>query len=415
MSGREPLPLRVAAAEVAARLAAAGFDALFAGGCVRDEILGLEPKDYDIATSATPAEIRAIFPRARDVGEAFGVMLVRHGGHQFEVATFRTDGPYDDRRRPSHIEFSTDREDAARRDFTINGIFMRPATGETVDYFGGKADIERRVVRAIRDPHERIAEDRLRMLRAIRFAARLDFTIEEATASAIRTHARELDGVSRERIGDELRRMLGHPARARAAALVESLGLDHAVFGACLIVPAHPRLAGLRAQAGVAEALAAWFLDRAALGASGYADLADPAEAVSLLRNQLLLSNIESDELSAILDARAAIVGRFDAEPMAGQVRMAARPGFDRALAILAIERPQDAARWRARADEVLPARMLPQPFLDGTALIRAGLRPGPDFKSLLDRTLDAQIEGRVRSAEEALAFALSFRGGRGG
>ncbi|MFM7052091.1 MAG: CCA tRNA nucleotidyltransferase, partial [Planctomycetota bacterium] len=229
---RPPLPLRVAAEEVAARLSAAGHEALFAGGCVRDELMGLEPKDFDIATSATPAEILQVFPRARDVGEAFGVMLVRHGGRQFEVATFRKDGPYLDGRRPSEVVFSGRDEDAARRDFTINGMFRDPASGALLGCLQGEADIRDRLVRAIGDAHARIAEDRLRMLRAVRFASRFGFEIEMGTAAAIRQHAGELLSVSAERVGDETRRMLSHPARARAASLIEDLGLDHAVFGA---------------------------------------------------------------------------------------------------------------------------------------------------------------------------------------
>lgn len=407
MNPRAPQPLRVAACEVARRIAEAGYEALFAGGCVRDEILGVEPKDYDIATNATPDDIRRIFPKARDVGEAFGVMLVRSGDHVFEVATFRKDGPYDDRRRPNHIEFSSPKDDAARRDFTINGIFLRPETGEIVDYFDGRGDIGRRLVRAIGDPHARIAEDRLRMLRAARFAARLGFELEAATADAVRAHAAEIGGVSRERVGDELRRMLGHPARARAAAIVEDLRLDHAVFGKSLGAPlaGHPRIAGLSDAAPWTTALAAWALDRSAGGSTVVVPVAvEPL--VAGLRERLILSNRESDEVVAVLAARAAIAEEFDAAGIARRTRLAALPGFDEALAVLAAERPEDARRWRDEADRLLPTRRLPAPLIDGNGLIGIGIRPGPVFKNLLDRLLDAQIEGRVRTTDDAANLA---------
>ena len=222
---------RDAARAVASALTRAGFRALFAGGCVRDRLMGLEPVDFDIATDAVPEQIKAVFPKARGVGEAFGVMLVRHAGHTFEVATFRKDGPYHDGRRPSSVTFSSAEEDACRRDFTVNGIFEDPESGQPVDFVEGRRDITARCIRAIGDPHARISEDRLRMLRAVRFAARFGFAIDEGTAAAIRSHAGELRSVSPERVGEELRKMLAHPARAQAAVLAEELGLDAAVFG----------------------------------------------------------------------------------------------------------------------------------------------------------------------------------------
>ncbi|MBM4111447.1 MAG: CCA tRNA nucleotidyltransferase, partial [Phycisphaerae bacterium] len=159
-----------AARSIAVRLREAGHVAYFAGGCVRDQLLGLEPVDFDVATSARPDEIAALFKGAKGVGESFGVMLVRLGGVVVEVATFRADGPYSDSRRPDSVRFATPEEDAHRRDFTVNGLFMDPQSGEVIDFVGGRADVAARVLRAIGSPHERIREDRLRMLRAARFA-----------------------------------------------------------------------------------------------------------------------------------------------------------------------------------------------------------------------------------------------------
>ncbi len=412
MSERAPLPLRDAACEVAKRLRRAGHEAFFAGGCVRDEILGIEPADYDIATDATPARIREVFPGGRDVGEAFGVMLVRQGGHTFEVATFRKDGPYLDGRRPSAVEFSTAKEDAARRDFTINGIFLRPETGEIIDYFEGQRDIAAGVVRAIGDPHSRIREDRLRMLRAVRFAARFAFTIDPATAAAIRSHATELLGVSPERIGEEVRKMLAHPERARAARLVEELALDGAVFGAVRdsARPAEsPRLAALPPGATWTAALAAWAIDRRAEGSRAFAPVSevDAGAIVDGLRSALVLSNRESDAIGGILVSRGRIVASFDAGSVAARTRLCAAPGFDDALLILSSERPEDAARWSAEARRLLPTRALPRPLVDGSDLIAAGLRPGPRFQDLLDAALDAQLEGRFDGKPSALAWIL--------
>lgn len=414
MSKPHEIPLREAARAVAASLVDAGHRAVFAGGCVRDRLLGAEPKDFDIATSATPEQILRVFPKARGVGEAFGVMLVRLGGHTFEVATFRKDGPYHDGRRPEHVEFSGEVEDAMRRDFTINGIFEDPFTGAAIDWVGGQRDIEARTIRAIGNPHHRIAEDRLRMLRSVRFAARLGFTIEAGTASAVRAHASELKSVSPERVGEEVRRMLLHPSRARAAAMIEQLGLDGAVFailrGDC---PA-PRLAGLPASCLFATALAAWILDRSATSASGGAAGVpstglDPV--LSTLRSKLVLTNAETDALAATLAARDAVRSGFESLSLARRKRWMAAPGFDPALEIVATEDPPLAGRVRAEADRELPSRRLPTPILDGNALLAEGLRPGPGFKVLLDRTLDEQLEGRVVSLDDALRFARSIRG----
>ena len=205
-----------AACHIVRVLKAAGHEAVLAGGCVRDRLLGIVPKDYDVATSALPAEVKAVFPGSKGVGEAFAVVLVRHEEVTTEVATFRKDGPYADGRRPDYVELdgATMEEDAARRDFTINGLFEDPDGGEgckIIDFHDGVADLtERQCVRAIGDPAARIAEDRLRMLRAVRFAARFGFEIAADTHQAIVKHAPELGAVSRERVGVEVVMMLGH-------------------------------------------------------------------------------------------------------------------------------------------------------------------------------------------------------------
>lgn len=212
------------AIETVKRLQAAGFQALFAGGCVRDQLMGKPPQDYDVATSARPDEVRELFgyPRTLAIGASFGVIAVigPKSAGQIDVATFRRDMGYSDGRHPDAITFADAREDAQRRDFTINGLFFDPIAEEVLDFVGGKADLEEQIVRAIGDPHQRIEEDKLRMLRAVRFAATLNFELDEQTQAAIREHAAEINVVSGERIGAEMRRMLTHANRNVAAQLL---------------------------------------------------------------------------------------------------------------------------------------------------------------------------------------------------
>ncbi|MEK6703872.1 MAG: CCA tRNA nucleotidyltransferase, partial [Planctomycetota bacterium] len=231
-------PDRHAAVVVVRALQEAGHVAYFAGGCVRDELLGLTPSDYDVATDATPDRIASLFRRTAAVGASFGVMLVKEGQSVIEVATFRADGTYLDNRRPDSVRFSTPQDDARRRDFTVNALFLDPLDtqsgpgGRVIDHVGGLGDLARRVIRAVGDPDQRLGEDHLRALRAVRLSAKLGFSISPETAEAIARHTGELSGVSRERIGDEVRLMLGHPTRSIAIDLLQGLGLDAAVLGA---------------------------------------------------------------------------------------------------------------------------------------------------------------------------------------
>src|SRR5262249_40690266 len=217
------------ALEIAKKLRAAGFEALWAGGCVRDQLLGLTPKDYDVATSAKPDEIRDLFGRRRTlpIGASFGVITVLgpSDAGQIEVATFRKDAAYSDGRHPDSVTFTDAEHDAQRRDFTINGLFFDPVQEEVVDYVGGQADLKAHIIRAIGNPRLRLSEDKLRMLRAVRFAAPFNFTIDPDTLHAIQEMAPQINTVSAERIGAELRRMLVDPNRAAALALLRETKL----------------------------------------------------------------------------------------------------------------------------------------------------------------------------------------------
>ncbi len=392
-------PSRAAGAAIAHQLEAAGCVAYFAGGCVRDELLGELPLDYDVATSALPDQIRELFPGARGVGEHFGVMLVRQGGQTIEVSTFRKEGAYVDGRRPEHVSFTTDEvADANRRDFTINGIFKHPATGKIIDHFGGEKDLKARVLRAIGDPDARLSEDRLRLLRAVRFTARFHMTIDPATEQAIARHAPELRGVSRERVGHEVRRMLTHATRAKAVHLLESLGLASATLLEPPCANVGSRVASLPADASFSCALAAWLLDRG---------MALPwQERVRQWTKALVLSNHERDELAATLRARETLMGDWSKLGVAKRKRVASDHGFTDAMMVLRCESPQIADRIEIDLAPLRASGLAPTPLLDGDILQQIGMRPGPHFRSILDGVYDAQLEGRITTLEQAKALA---------
>jgi poly(A) polymerase len=211
--------------DLCAKLRDAGYRALLAGGCVRDVILGKNPLDYDIATNATPDEVAGMFDHVIPVGKSFGVQLVVTPEAKYEVATFRVDGPYKDGRHPAYVEFSDEQHDAQRRDFTVNALFFDPANDQVIDYVGGEADIERKVIRAVGDPVKRFKEDYLRMLRAVRFTARLGYTLDTPTKDAIVQLAPNIQHTSAERIRDEITKMLTEGQAGTAFRLLDETGL----------------------------------------------------------------------------------------------------------------------------------------------------------------------------------------------
>ncbi|UCD75282.1 MAG: CCA tRNA nucleotidyltransferase [Phycisphaerales bacterium] len=406
---RQRRSLREAATEVVRLLVEAGHIAYFAGGCVRDRLMGNEPTDYDVATSARPEEVRVVFPGAQSVGEAFGVMLVRRNGHMMEVATFRTDGDYADSRHPEHVTFSDARHDAARRDFTINGLFEDPLRGEIIDYVGGQADLEAKVIRAIGDAASRLREDHLRMLRAVRFAARFRFTLEEATADAIRAGAAELKGISRERIGQEVKRMLSDPHRTAAASQIQQLGLD----GPLLLEEASEgplrRLRRLPEQVRYPLALAAWLLDRHE-GPWERGESLHPI--VSRWGEALILSNDERAGVQRCLEVHQILSGPWQGLGIAEQKRLAAGPWFEEGLLLLKTSDEEGFAAVNRRVGELEETSLAPPPLIDGRDLIGMGLTPGPIFRRVLDAVYDAQLEGTVANRRSALELAALLAAG---
>ena len=407
MSGSgDILAPRDAAMLVAERLLEAGFETLFVGGCVRDRLLGIAPVDFDLATAARPEEVMTVFPRGRGVGAHFGVVLVPAGGRMIEVATFRADGSYHDGRRPTDVSFGDAEADARRRDFTINGLFEDPRTGEVIDFVDGRRDLEARLLRAIGEPEDRFEEDRLRMLRAVRFGARFGLEIDHRTLEAITRRADRLGAVSRERVGQELRRMLEHPSRAIAARLAERTGLDRSILGAPGIgdESGHSRLASLpEEEISWIDALVAWELDR---GTGSNSD------ATTRLVRELVLSNREQTDMVSMREIRASLLADWASAGVASRKRLAARDCFERALGLVRSENTSLAARIQIDLEQLRLTGIAPEPWIGGDDLVAAGLRPGPFFRTVLDQVYDAQLEGRLSDREAALASAIEIATG---
>lgn len=403
------------ATRVVQQLRDAGADAFWAGGCVRDLMRGAAPGDYDVATSALPDQVRTLFGRKRTlaVGEAFGVIIVLppSGLAPVEVATFRTEGPYRDGRRPESVAFATAEEDAQRRDFTINGMFYDPLVGQVLDYVGGQADLEAGIVRAIGDPHERMREDKLRLLRAVRFTAVLDFRLDPVTADAVREMSAELSVVSVERIAQELRKMLVHPNRRRAVDLCRELGLLNVIVPGCLASDdeSATTLACLERLEAPSFGLALAVLLRAIPNPVPMSrKAADDAETVRGLCRRLKLSNDEVDSclwLHAHQDEALSVSRMSDAElkrllahPLSGELLQwfQAQAAFDgqRSEGLRTLQRRS--ANWsRAEID--------PPPFVTGQDVLGLGLKPGPRVKELLETLRTAQLNGEIGSRDDAL------------
>jgi tRNA nucleotidyltransferase/poly(A) polymerase len=407
----EPSDLEAAAKAVVARLKDAGFETYWAGGCVRDLLSGKAPKDYDVATAATPEEVERLFRRAAAVGKAFGVVRVPCRGHWFEVATFRKDGAYLDGRRPSAVEFSSAAEDAARRDFTINGMFLDPQTGEVADFVGGKADLAAKIVRAIGDPDARFGEDSLRLLRAVRFASPEGFALEPRTAEAISRRRGDLRGTAPERVREELAKIAAHgPAfRGKAATLLLSTGLFEGIFGGLGAfdsvrvheVPARTKNSGLP-------------LYLAGLLGGGIDAVSPKPAAVRFaeaIAERLRLSNDERATLETLLGDRGRLRG-FLRTGAARRRLFATRSDLALHLDLAAAEGVDDATLEAIRADAAASGPR-PAPLLDGGTAIRLGAAKGPALGFLLRRVRVGQLAGRLRSSEEALDYVRTRLGDR--
>jgi poly(A) polymerase len=426
-----PTKLETATA-IVRRLREAGFETYLAGGCVRDRLLGRDPKDYDVATSAPAARVQALFAHTVPVGVQFGVVLAIEDGVAFEIATFRSDGAYIDGRRPVSVHFGSAAEDARRRDYTINGLFLDPLTGQVIDHVGGQEDLRAGIVRAIGDPQARIGEDRLRMIRAVRIAARLGFVIEPATYRAIATDAPAITTVAWERIGDEVVKILTEGGARRGFELLADTGLLDAIL---------PEVAALRGCAQspdyhpegdvfvhtmlVLEQLPAGTPETLALGALLH-DVAKPPCAAERDGRITFYGHCERGAEMAVdicqrlrrsreVWERVAYLVRYHLRlvqapemRLSTLKRMLREEGFGELIELarmdaLASNKDLRYVEFcRAKLAELGMEAIRPVPLVGGRDLIEMGYAPGPRFGEILEAVEAAQLEGEVRTPEDA-------------
>lgn len=426
-----------------------GHQAFLVGGCVRDLVLGRKPADFDITTDATPEQVMRIFPQTYAVGAQFGVVLVptaqeaQHGSSgtgsdrpqpdAIEVATFRSDLGYSDGRHPDQVEFSDDPEaDVKRRDFTINGLLLDPLTDEVLDFVGGRQDLKAKIIRTIGDPQRRFAEDKLRMLRGLRFAARFGYEIEPATFTAIQNHAKEIQQVSRERVRDELTKMLTEGNARRAFLLLDESGLLKQVLPEISAMKGveqppqfHPEgdvfvhtLLLLDKLPHPVPATLAWGALLHDVGKPPTFRIAERIRfdghvevGVKMARNilqRLRFSNDDCDQILALVNnhMRFADVQRMKDSTFKKFVRM---PLFDEHLALHRMDCLSSHADLtsynftREKMASIPPETIQPPPLITGNDLIAAGYTPGPLFKEILAAVEDDQLDNRLHTREEAL------------
>jgi poly(A) polymerase len=417
------------------RLRASGHTAWLVGGCVRDLLLGRTPKDFDVATSAPPAELLKVFPGAGQVGAHFGVVLVREDGAQVEVATFRSDLAYVDGRRPEGVHFETDpRQDALRRDFTINALFLDPATGEVYDFSGGRDDLNAKLIRAIGDPERRFGEDHLRLLRAVRFAARLNFEIEPVTLRAMQRLAPLIHSVSAERVRDEIGRILTEGGARRGFELLDASGLLQEILPEIAAMKGveqppefHPEgdvwihtlmmLEQLR-EPSLTLALGALLHDvgkpptfRVAERIRFDGHVEKGVEMAHSILTRLRFPNDAIEQTEALIANHMKFkdVPRMRESTLKRFLRL---PAFEEHMALHRVDclsSHGDLGNYefvRNKQRELPPEQLKPAPLLTGKELIAAGYRPGPMFGAVLSEIEDAQLEGRISTPEEALRMA---------
>ncbi|HEX7287932.1 MAG TPA: CCA tRNA nucleotidyltransferase [Candidatus Angelobacter sp.] len=426
-----------------------GFSAYLAGGCVRDLVLGREPADYDVATSATPAEVMRLFPRTYAVGAQFGVVLVpvlRDGpdatraNYAIEVATFRSDGAYSDGRHPDQVQFSSSAQlDVQRRDFTINGLLLDPLKLEVLDYVGGRQDLERGVVRAIGEPHHRFGEDKLRMLRAVRFAARFAYQIDPRTFAAVRELAPQIHQVSHERIRDEILKMLTEGRARRAFELLDETGLLEQVLpeikrmqGVAQPPEFHPEGDVWVHTLLLLEQLPAGCSKTLALGVLLH-DVGKPptfrvapdrirfdqhAEVGTKMAEEICrrfhLSNDETAQVCALVanHMRFGDVMRMKESTLKRFFRLAEFPEHLELHRMDCLSSHRDLALYdfaKHKFEEMPVEQIRPEPLITGHDLIAAGYMPGPQFKEWLTAVEDAQLEGTITAKEEAMRLVKSM------
>ena len=424
------------ATSIVAQLRERGHIAYFAGGCVRDLVRGTKPKDFDVATDARPEQVQSMFPRTYAVGAHFGVIVVLEAGFQFEVATFRSDGLYIDGRHPVEVHFSSAEEDARRRDFTVNGMFYDPLTEQVIDFVGGRDDLTRKVIRAIGEPEQRFAEDRLRMLRAIRFATVLDFEIEPATWTALVDRADDIKDIAAERIRDELVRIFLSPQRVRGFDLLDRSGLLRAVLpelepmkGCAQPEQFHPEGDVFQHTRLMLELLpekvslplvfsvllhdvgkppTASVDENGRIRFNGHDRIG--AEMSETIMERLRFSRVEID--ATVEMVRQHMV--FKDVPrmrVAKLKRFMARPTFEDELELHRVDCASSHRMMEnyeflmQKREEFANEPIIPPPLVRGDDLVAMGMKPGPKFGEILEAVETRQLEGQLKTREEALEW----------
>lgn len=438
MSAREK------AISVVQRLRGEGYEAYLAGGCVRDMLLHRPPQDFDIATSARPEDLQRIFPHTVPVGAQFGVVLVLLQDEAFEVASFRYDGPYLDGRRPAEVRYGSLQEDIQRRDFTINGMMYDPVDDRVIDLVDGRRDLERRVIRAIGDPRLRFQEDRLRMIRAVRFAASLNFAVEAETFDAIRQSAPSIARIAWERIGDEVTRLLTEGGARRGFELLDESGLLAVLLPEISALKGTPQSPDYHPEGDVFQhtMLLLGHLDSAASETLAYGCLLhDVAKPVCLRREGQRITFYGHTERGAMMaeeilkrlkrsrsvwEQVAYLVRNHLRHVQAPQMRLSTlkrflrQEGVEELLELTRIDALSSNGDLRyyrfckERLVELKDEEIRPEPLLRGGDLIALGLKPGPIFTDILRQAEDAQLGGELQSREEALQWLQRNYGNRG-
>ena len=427
---------------VVRRLTEAGYQAVYAGGCVRDALLNRPYPDVDIATSATPDQVQAVFPKASDPqGKAFGVIRLKQGDHVFEIATFRVDGPYLDGRRPSSVTFTTAEEDAKRRDFTVNGMFFDPLANKMLDFVRGRADLDSKIIRAIGDPASRFKEDRLRLFRAIRFAVQLGFTIETDTWKALAGLAPESKNLAPERVRDELVKIFTSPDPARGLDLLHDSGLiavwipELLEMRGCAQSPEHhpegdvwvhtrlllthlrnpsPVLAFSALLHDIGKPRTSRTEPSGRIRFFGHEGVG--ARMAEEMLRRLRFSN---DDIGAIVACIANHMAFKDAPQMRVSTlkRLLARSTFSEELELHRVDCTAshgelDIHRFLvAKQSEFSKEEIKPKPLVTGHDLQEIGIPPGPKMGEILHQLMDEQLEGKLRDRESALARVRELRG----
>ncbi|MDG2383952.1 MAG: CCA tRNA nucleotidyltransferase [Pirellulaceae bacterium] len=424
----DPQHARQFALKIVSTLRHAGHQAYWAGGCVRDQLLGKQPQDYDVATAAHPEQIRTLFGRHRTltIGAAFGVVTVLGppGAGQIEVATFRRDEGYSDGRHPDQVAFSTAEEDARRRDFSINGLFFDPENKEIIDYVSGRNDIQDRVIRCIGNARERFDEDKLRMLRAVRFATTLGFTIESTTFQSMRTYADQIDCVSPERIAAEMRRILVHPHRLTGLNLLRESGLWRIVLPESVlpesVLPAPPsrhqpqQLSTWQPLKNLLEHLSTHdFSTAIAACLWPVAQYSNRTRVAAELSQRWRLSNDEHKRIDWLL-AHESELRRAPQIPWPQLQRILIHPWIDHLVELSrAIAQTQageqTAIDYAAQKLQLAPNELNPAPLINGNDLLAAGIPRGPQYSLILQAVRDAQLNSQISTQDVAIEYAKQY------